>query len=246
MARLTLDGVCLEYPIYGTTAKSLRSLLFHKSVGAQMRKNARDVVITRAVDDVNLELEDGARIGLIGANGAGKSSLLRLMAGVYAPTAGRVLRDGRVRTLFDIAQGMDEEATGRENIFVRGLFMGVSRKDIKRAYDDIVEFAELGDYIHVPLRTYSMGMRLRLAFAVSTAFDAEIVLMDEVFGVGDQSFYQKAANRLQHFVGNSGIVVLASHSLELVQSMCDSAVWLDHGKVQAHGPAIDVIQRYAA
>lgn len=246
MAHIILDHVSLEYPLYGPAARSIRSMLLRPAIGARLEQSDHNVVHVRALNDVSLRLEDGARIGLIGANGAGKSTLLRLMAGVYEPTAGRISRAGRIRTLFDISQGMDEESSGYENIFIRGLFLDVNRREIKAAVDEIVDFTELGDYIKMPLRTYSAGMRVRRAFAVSTAFKGEIVLMDEVFGVGDQRFYNKAAERLATFIGESGIVVLASHSLQLVQSMCQEAVWLDSGRLAAAGQCSEVIQLYAA
>jgi ABC-2 type transport system ATP-binding protein/lipopolysaccharide transport system ATP-binding protein len=204
------------------------------------------VITTRALDEISAVFEDGARVALIGANGAGKSTLLRVMAGIYEPTRGRVETFGVVRTLFDISLGMDDEATGHENIYIRGLMIGASRKSISGMVDEIIEFSELGDYIHMPLRTYSTGMRLRLAFAVSTAFGADIVLMDEIIGVGDKSFFTKAKERLERYIGASGIVVMASHSVDLVRSICNRVIWLDHGRVKAAGSCDEVLNAYYA
>lgn len=244
MIHLIADDVDLNYKIYGPAALSLRAQFLRPALGGEINRNEHDVVQTRALKDVSFTIHEGERVGLIGANGAGKSTLLRVLAGVYPPSNGRVLSEGKIRTLFDITQGMDDEATGVENIYIRGLVIGATKTQITENIDEIIEFSELSEYINMPLRTYSSGMRLRLAFAVSTCFGGDIVLMDEVFGVGDQKFYEKAQTRLHDFLGTSGIVILCSHSPELIRKMCSRVLWLDHGKLVADGPCDDVIDRY--
>ena len=244
MASLEVEKIHLDYRIYGPAALSLRAQILRPALGGQISKSEHNIVSTQALEDVSISIKQGERVGLIGANGAGKSTLLRVMAGVYAPTSGNVKVDGTIRTLFDITQGMDDEGTGIDNAYIRGLVIGASRAEIESRLDEIIEFSELGEYIHMPLRTYSSGMRLRLAFAVSTCFGGEVVLMDEIFGVGDQRFYQKAAGRLHDYLGDSGIVVLASHSADLIRDMCSRAILLDHGTVIADGSCDEVLDIY--
>lgn len=245
-ASISLENVNLHYRIYGPAALSLRAQLLRPALGGKINKDEHNVMTTSALNNVSLKFEDGERIGLIGANGAGKSTLLRVLAGVYPPMSGTVTTTGLVRTLFDITQGMDEEGTGIENIFIRGLVIGASKTQIAEKMDEIIAFSELGDYIHMPVRTYSSGMQLRLAFAVSTCFGGDIVLMDEVFGVGDQKFYGKAQERLTKYLGDTGIVVIASHAPDLIRSMCTRAILLDHGNIVADGPCEDVLSKYLA
>lgn len=244
MASIEVENIQLNYRIYGPAALSLRAQILRPALGGAINNSEHSVVTTEALKDVSISIQQGERVGLIGANGAGKSTLLRVMAQVYSPTSGKVRVNGTVRTLFDITQGMDDEGTGIDNAFIRGLVIGASRAEIEERLDEIIEFSELGDYIYMPLRTYSSGMRLRLAFAVSTCFGGDIVLMDEIFGVGDQKFYQKAASRLHDYLGSSGIVVLASHSAELIREMCDRAILLDHGELIADGNCDDVLTTY--
>lgn len=202
------------------------------------------VVIVRAIDDLSLELRAGDRLGLIGHNGAGKSTLLRVMAGIYPPTGGSIQVEGKSVPLLDIALGMDDQSTGRQNIRLRGLLLGMSDAEIRRKTDDIAEFTELGDYLDLPLRTYSSGMRVRLAFAVSTAVDADILLLDEVLGVGDASFQEKAARRLQELHDRSEIVVLAIHSSETIRKTCNKVLWMERGRVRMFGPVHEVVDAY--
>lgn len=244
MTHVKLENVTLEYPIYGPAALSLRANILRPAIGGSINGAEHNVVVTRALDDFSLEIEEGERIGIIGANGAGKSTLLRVIAGIYTPTKGKLSTDGRIRTLFDIALGLEHEATGRENILMRGLCLGASKKDVNAKMNEIIEFTELGEYIDMPLRTYSSGMQLRLAFAASTAFGADIILMDEIFGVGDNRFFTKAKERLVRYVGDSGIVVLATHSTDLLRDMCSRAVWVDHGRIRQVGDCEDVLASY--
>ena len=202
------------------------------------------MVVVRAINNVDLRLEKGDRIGLIGRNGAGKSTLLRMMAGIYSPTHGSVVSAGKVVPLLDISLGMDENSTGMQNIRLRGLLLGMSDAEIREKQQSIAEFSELGDYLDLPLRTYSSGMRVRLAFAVSTAVDAEILLLDEVMGVGDASFMHKAEERLADLHSRAEIVVLAMHSNSEIRKVCNKALWMERGHVRAFGPVEEVVSQY--
>ena len=244
--RIDIEGVTLDYPVYGASSRTLRSYIASSASGGRIRKSGHDVLTTRALNELSLSIIEGQRVGLIGTNGSGKSTLLRLIAGVLDPTEGSLKVKGAVRSLFDLSFGMDEEATGYENIFIRGLLIGVDRREIARKVDAIAEFADLGEFMHMPVRTYSSGMRLRLAFAVCTSFPADIILLDEVFGVGDQTFFEKATERLNHLVGSAGIVLLASHSLGMIRGMCDRVVWINRGELRGNGPCEEVITEYEA
>jgi ABC-type polysaccharide/polyol phosphate transport system ATPase subunit len=202
--------------------------------------------VVRALDDLTLSLKEGDRVGLIGRNGAGKSTLLRVLAGIYHPTSGQIYTTGRIVPLLDISLGMDELSTGRQNIRLRGLLLGMSDAEIRRKTEEISIFTELGDHLDLPLRTYSSGMRLRLAFAVSTAVDADILLLDEVIGVGDTSFMKKAEERMLNLQNRAKIVVLASHSDKVIHQMCNKVLWMDRGRLRAFGPIDPVIEKYTA
>jgi lipopolysaccharide transport system ATP-binding protein len=197
-----------------------------------------------ALTDVNLRFEDGDRVGVVGPNGAGKSTLLRTLAKVYEPTKGNAHIDGKVISLIDLALGINPEASGSENLFIRGRLLGLTRKEIFKKHDDIVAFSELGEYMHMPVRTYSSGMLLRLAFSVSTAVNPEILLMDEWLSVGDADFRGKAEARLSGLVAKTRILVIASHSRELIEQVCNRAIWVEHGAVKMDGPVQSVCDAY--
>ena len=198
----------------------------------------------RALENVSLALAHGDRLGLVGSNGAGKTTLLRVLAGAYEPTRGRVWRHGRTASLLNVSLGIDAEATGYENIMTRGLFLGLMPEQVRERVEEIADFTELGDYLAMPVHTYSAGMRLRLAFAVCTCFDPEILLMDEWLGIGDRAFFEKARRRLEEFVERAGILVLASQSAVLLQRVCASGVVLDAGRVIARGPIGELLKEY--
>jgi homopolymeric O-antigen transport system ATP-binding protein len=198
----------------------------------------------RGLHEVTAEIAHGERIALIGRNGAGKTTMLRVMAGIYEPIAGIATVEGRVAPLFDVGLGMDPESSGYENILLRGLYLGLSRAEIRAKADEIAEFTELGSFLGLPLRTYSAGMQARLSFAVSTCVAPEILLLDEGIGVGDAAFLEKAKQRLNAFVARAGILVLASHSDALVRQLCTKAFLLDQGHIVAEGPVDDVLTRY--
>jgi lipopolysaccharide transport system ATP-binding protein len=198
----------------------------------------------RALNDVSFTLNEGDRVGLVGHNGAGKSTLLRVLSGVFVPTGGTAIIEGSVGSLIDVSLGINPEASGRENIFLRGVLLGLSKVEVKEKFEEIVEFSELGEFIEMPMRTYSSGMQLRLAFAVSTIVRPEILLMDEWLSVGDEGFKDKASERLTTIVDSSKILVLASHSRELLEKVTNKALWLEHGEVKMLGPSAEVLEAY--
>lgn len=244
MARIELVNVSVDIPIYNASGRSLKKRLMQVATGGQLGADSHGRVVVRALDGISFTLDDGERVGLLGHNGAGKSTLLRLLSGVFAPTAGRASIMGRTGSLIDISLGIDPEATGRENIYIRGGLLGLSRSEITRIFDDVVAFSELGDFIDMPLRTYSTGMHLRLAFAVSTVLRPEILLMDEWLSVGDEGFKTKAEQRLTDIIQSTRILVLASHSRELVEHTCNRVLWLEHGKLKMDGTPEAVCSAY--
>lgn len=195
-----------------------------------------------AISGATFSIKAGERVGIVGRNGSGKSTLLRVLGGIYEPTAGAIQVDGHVSSLFNINLGTQPEATGRHNILIRGLLKGMSRKEIYSKVDEIVEFSELGDFIDMPLRTYSQGMAMRLSFAVATTFSPEIILLDEWIGAGDMNFQWKAAKRMNELVAQAGITVIASHNRNLLKNICDTAIWLDGGVLKAHAPIDEVYE----
>ena len=201
-------------------------------------------VIVSALTNVGFEAQDGDRIALIGNNGSGKSTLLRLLSDVYPATSGTVRVDGRVSPMFDAMLGMSMDATGMENIRMCGMIWGLSQTQISNSLDDIVDFTELGDYLNVPVRTYSAGMMLRLAFAIATVREPEILLLDEIIGVGDAAFFDKAFRRLQGVVQRSQILFVASHADEILRKVCDKAIWLHSGSLVEYGAIDDVLKAY--
>jgi lipopolysaccharide transport system ATP-binding protein len=232
MARVAARDVVIEFPIYDATHRSLKKKLLNATTGGRISHDASNRLTVRALDGVSFDLHPGDRIGLIGHNGAGKTTLLRVLSGVYEPVAGTLHIEGRVASLLDPSLGIDPEASGYENIILRALLLGLSRADIERRLEEIAEFTELGQYLDMPLRTYSTGMQLRLAFAVSTSVDADILLMDEWLGVGDNEFQPKASRRMDDLVARAKILVLASHNHALLKQMCNRLFKLEHGRMQ--------------
>jgi ABC-type polysaccharide/polyol phosphate transport system ATPase subunit len=245
MAYITIRQATLDLPIYDVQGRSLKKEVMRLGRRNRIAEGQDGIVIVRALDGIDLDLKEGDRVGLIGHNGAGKSTLLRLLAGIYAPTTGTIEREGKVVPLLDISLGMDENSTGRQNIRLRGLLLGMSDLEIQSKQEEIAEFSELGDYLDLPVRTYSSGMRVRLAFAVSTAVDADILLLDEVIGVGDASFKEKANTRLHALHDRAQIVLLAMHDNATIRKMCNKAIWMERGRIQAYGEAEEVVAAYA-
>jgi len=240
---LTLENVFLDLPIYSQSSFSVSTVLKKLSRSQRFAFSGKTIIV-QVLKDLNLTLKDGDRLGLIGLNGAGKTTLLKLMAGIYSPTSGRISRKGNVSCVFGTGFGMDEEATGYENIFLSGIFHGINRQKMKTRVDEIIDFTELEDFIYLPIRTYSSGMRARLAFAIATCYTPEILLIDEGIGAGDASFLLKAQKRLEGFMKSSNILVLASHSNSLVGEFCNKAILLDRGQVLLHAQVKEVIDFY--
>jgi ABC-2 type transport system ATP-binding protein/lipopolysaccharide transport system ATP-binding protein len=211
---------------------------------SRISSNASNRVSIQALRHINLVVEHGTRLGLIGLNGAGKSTLLHVMAGIYVPERGAVTVEGKVACMLGGSLGVDPELTGRENIELRGLYLGLSRADIRERLDDIIEFTQLGPFIDMPFRTYSAGMRARLEFAISTSIHADIVLMDEGIGTGDASFIAQANQRLENLASEAGIVVVASHSESLLRKICTHGALLEAGTINLTGDIETVLERY--
>jgi ABC-2 type transport system ATP-binding protein/lipopolysaccharide transport system ATP-binding protein len=245
VASIRLDHVSVSFPIYSAGSRFLHARLMAAGSGGRIGADrGASHVVVRALAGVTLAIEHGERVALVGRNGAGKTTMLRVMAGIYEPVAGTATIDGKVAPLFDVGLGMDLESSGYENIVLRGLYLGLSRAEIRARADDIAAFTELGPFLSLPLRTYSAGMHARLSFAISTSIDPEILLLDEGVGAGDAAFLDKAKQRLDAVVARAGILVLASHSEALVRRLCCKAILLDQGSIVAMGPLDEVLERY--
>jgi ABC-2 type transport system ATP-binding protein/lipopolysaccharide transport system ATP-binding protein len=241
---LSLDNVSVSFPIYHGGSRSLKKSLLFRGSGGQLASDASHRIIVEALRNVSLQFGTGDRVALIGSNGAGKTTLLRVMAGIYEPVIGVVESRGRVSPMFDIALGIDGEISGYDNIRLRGLILGLPAHEIEERMADIVEFTELGDYLDIPVRTYSSGMMTRLTFAVATCFAPEILLMDEWIVAGDAGFLAKAQHRIESFIEKAGILVLASHSSDICRRWCNKAVWMERGEVKLQGEIESVLDRY--
>jgi len=207
-------------------------------------KNRGNVRYINALKGINLTIEKGEAIGIIGMNGSGKSTLLKLLAGIYKPDSGKVYVKGRVTSLIGLGIGFHPGFTGRENIFINGIILGLSKGEIKRRFDDIVKFAELEDYIDEPVRIYSDGMFMRLGFSIATNVDPDILLIDEILAVGDEYFRHRCAEKIAEFRTLGKTMVIVSHELEAIQKWCDRVVWLDEGIVREVGFPNGVIDSY--
>ena len=241
---LALENVSVSFPIYQAGSRSLKKHLLFRGTGGQIATDSNDRIVVEAVRNVSLRIKAGDRVALIGNNGAGKTTLLRVMAGVYQPSAGEVVSCGRISPLFDISLGIDSEMSGYDNIRLRGMLLGLSGREIDTYLSDIVEFTELGDYLNIPVRTYSSGMMTRLTFAVATCFSPEILLMDEWIMAGDAAFLTKAQHRVEGFVERASILVLASHSIEICRKWCTKAVWMERGQIRMLGDIETVLTAY--
>ncbi|CAL78873.1 putative O-antigen/LPS export system ATP-binding protein [Bradyrhizobium sp. ORS 278] len=238
----------IEFPVAPPNARSFRHLAIKAAsrVGGHVSRNEGSFQFVQALDDISFTLKQGDRLGLVGHNGAGKTTLIRVLAGIYEPTRGSLRVVGRNVPMFDIGLGMDEEASGYENIRTRGLILGLSPEEIEERVPEIVEFAELGDYLELPIRTYSSGMLLRLVFSIAASIHGDIILMDEWIAVGDAQFRKKTHDRLQDITMRSGIVVLASHDHGLLRETCNLGLYLDGGRVRAFGALEDVLKELPA
>jgi lipopolysaccharide transport system ATP-binding protein len=241
--KIQFQDVVLRYPVGPFIKGSLKTSLFHLFGHRPIDKvKPRDYVT--ALNGLSITIERGERVGIIGRNGAGKSTTLQTIAGIYPIAGGTLTVQGKIQALFNIGLGFEPDATGRENIRYRGLSMGCPPKEINNRIEEIVGFADIGEFIDLPVRMYSSGMYVRLAFAISTYLEGDILLIDEIFGAGDAGFQKKAQERLRHLVNNAGIVVMVSHDMNLIMETCTRVLWIERGHVQADGDAKSVVKKY--
>src|ERR1700728_4422471 len=252
--RISAQDLSLEFPIYDIASRSLKQMFMLRPiasvfrgashVGGSIAAGAGGTVVVRAIDAMSFEIGKGERVGLIGHNGAGKTTLLRTMAGIYEPTSGVLETVGHVMPLFNLMEGMMPDATGREFIRIRGVLLGLEPDQLDKLAEDVVEFCELGSYMDMPVRTYSTGMLVRLAFALSTSVSPDILLFDELIGAGDARFVTKAEERRKSSTEGSSVIVAASHSRAILEQWCNRLFLLEHGKLIADGPVHDVLEEY--
>ena len=242
-ARIDIADVSVFFPLYHASSRSLKKTVVAAASG-RLGKDGQSRVVVQALRDISLTLTCGDRLGLVGMNGAGKTTLLRTLAGIYEPVAGRVRVQGSLTALLDTTLGMNVDLTGRENIQLRGLYTGMQRSALAALEEDVADFAGLGDFLDLPVRTYSSGMVIRLAFAMATAIRPQILLMDEWFMVGDAEFMEKARARLEGMVRGAEILVLSTHMLEVVRSWCTRVLWIDQGRIREDGPPDEVLAHY--
>jgi len=243
-ARIELADVTVDFPIYNSASSSLKNRVFSAITGGMIDRKQDGSVNVRGLQKINLNICAGERVGLVGPNGAGKTTLLRVLSGIYHPTQGQARITGNCIVLINIGLGIDLEATGRENIYLRGLMLGMSIAEINARTEEIIDFSGLGDFINMPFRTYSSGMQMRLAFAVSTSIQPQILVLDEWLSIADKEFNERAERRMQEIVNTSEILILASHSRELLLTNCTRLIWLDHGQILMDGNSEDVVRAY--
>jgi ABC-type polysaccharide/polyol phosphate transport system ATPase subunit len=231
MARIEANHATIDYPIYDGASMHLRNKIVEVSTGGIISRGTRNVVTIRALDDVSFTIEDGEFVGLVGHNGAGKSTLLRTLAGIYTPVSGSIEVSGRISTIFQMGAGMNRDLTGYQNIVRMGMYMGASSAEAKAFVPDVEAFSELGDFLAMPVHTYSDGMLTRLTFAVATAVRPDILLIDEALSAGDAEFQKKARARISDVISSAKILVLASHVPELIELYCNRVLHFEHGKL---------------
>jgi ABC-type polysaccharide/polyol phosphate transport system ATPase subunit len=240
MPRIDLDKVSLTFKVRQHGRITLKEFV----VRHLLRKPFNPFMTVHALKEVDLQLRAGDRLGIIGRNGAGKSTLMRVLAGIYPPTFGQRVVEGNISSLFDVALGFEMDASGWENICYRGYLQGETPRTIRAKMQPIADFSELGEFLEMPVRYYSAGMLVRLAFSIATAIEPEILLVDEILSAGDLSFQEKARQRMRDMMAKAEIIVAISHDLDHLPSFCDRALWLDHGRVQRIGPTREVIDAY--
>lgn len=243
MASIELYGVSVNFDMPGVKVRSLRNDLVKTLVGGKLYKTSDHIVVS-ALSNVSFSAKAGDRIGLIGLNGSGKSTLLKTMAGIYPPTNGVLRREGRTIALIDLMMGMDSEQTGAQCIMSRAIFLGMTYKQSRDLLSELAEFTELGNFLHMPIRTYSAGMLLRLGFAVSTALPSDILIMDEMINVGDATFLEKAQKRMTAVIEAASILFLASHDFGSIRSFCNKAIYMNAGSMVMFDEVENVLDRY--
>src|SRR5262245_7474306 len=244
MASIELEDVTIEFPILHQSHRSLKKTVVAAATGGAILHDAHKAPVVRGLAGVTAAFNAGDRVGLIGPNGAGKTTMLRVIAGIYEPIRGQLRTRGRIMTLLDLSLGMSSDMTGRENILLRGLYMGLRPSEMRALAPEIEAFTELGDFLDMPIRTYSSGMQLRLSFAIATALAPDILLMDEWLLAGDAAFTAKASARIEKFVRSSSILVLASHAEAAIRQWCNKAVYLSGGELRAFGEVDEVLETY--
>lgn len=243
MNTISLKNVCIDFPIFNSSKLSLRNAIVDK-LGGFLAKEPNAVPVVRALHNINLEAKAGDRIGLVGHNGSGKSTLLRTIAGIYTPTAGLLEAKGTISTLFGTGVGLYEEMTGYENLFLSALIFGGDYRKAKESLPALAEFTGLGNYLELPMRTYSDGMKVRIGFAAATNFVPDILLIDEVFGAGDREFADKANNKIIDLIQGSNTLFLASHSDDIIKRFCNKAIFMSKGEILEYGPVGKVLEAY--
>ncbi|MCB4822361.1 ABC transporter ATP-binding protein [Roseicella aerolata] len=241
MPHILAEALTIEFPLYHMGARSLKKRILAKSP-IRLRQDDSNRVVVSALRDLSFRIDRGERVALVGRNGAGKTTLLRTLAGVYEPVKGRLEIEGQIGSLIDPSAGMDMESTGRENIVLRGLFRGLSEAESEAMADSVGVFSGLGEFLDVPVRTYSAGMQVRLSFAMATMMEPEVLLMDEWFLAGDADFMAKARERLARLVTGADILVLATHDMAVVREWCTRAIRLESGRIVADGPVEEVLE----
>ncbi|RDI48124.1 ABC transporter ATP-binding protein [Aquicella lusitana] len=246
MAKIDLKNVSVEFPVYNVNARSFKKQFLRLATGGSVVEDAneRSHVVVNALKSISFSLKDGDRIGLIGHNGSGKSTLLRLLAKIYEPSEGNLKIEGKISPLFNISYGIESEFTGKENISIRGTILGLTPEQIRGRVTEIADFSGLGDYLSMPIRTYSSGMFVRLAFAISTSIKPDILLIDEVFGAGDADFMKRARQKMVSLLEQSSIVVLATHSDVLIKEFCNKALLLEGGRIKYFGDVNEALALY--
>jgi lipopolysaccharide transport system ATP-binding protein len=240
MAHIEADRLSIEFPLYHLAARSLKKRLMARAA-IRLKEDESHRIVVAALRDLSFRIGPGERVALVGGNGAGKTTLLRTLAGIYEPVAGRLEVEGSLGTLIDPGAGMDPEATGRENIILRGLFLGMTEAECARMAEAAGQFSGLGEFLDVPIRTYSAGMAVRLSFAAATLMEPEILLMDEWFLAGDADFIARATERLEKLVTGAEILVLATHDMSIVRKWCTRAIRLEGGRIVADGPVAEIV-----
>jgi homopolymeric O-antigen transport system ATP-binding protein len=244
MAKIDIESVSIEFPVYNVNARSFKKHFLHLATGGKVVEDAREHVVVKALNNINLTIHHGDHVGLIGHNGSGKSTFLRLLANIYEPTHGSIKTDGHISPMLALSPGIEPELTGYENILLRGTLLGLSKQQIKKQMNEIAELTGLGDYLSMPIRTYSSGMLVRLAFAISSSIKPDILVIDEIFGAGDASFMVKAREKMASLLKQSSIVVMATHSDELIKEFCNKAILLESGKVKFFGSPKEALELY--
>jgi lipopolysaccharide transport system ATP-binding protein len=242
-ASVEVVNVGIDFPLYHGTSRSLKQTIFSAATG-RLKEGEHSRLVVQSLREISFTLKSGDRLGLIGGNGAGKTTLLRVMAGAYEPVSGHVRVHGSLYALLDSSFGSNPNLSGRENIRLRGLYTGMTSSEIRNLEEDVQDFAELGDFINIPVRSYSSGMMVRLSFALATAIQPQVLLMDEWLMAGDAAFMDKARRRVEGMVSGAEILVLSSHSPEILRTWCDRLSWIEKGRIRGDGTPDEILERY--